>query len=189
MELSLLEVQRLLESNWPTDTLPEIMAYSQRDERWRNDLMMTVTIGGYGCAMTCCAMLASQFDPNITPQTLNKFLRNNGGYTSDNRIYWSKVSELIPQLKYETYVKWTYTPADVDFVLSEIDKQPVILQVDFKPQTVYPDMHFVLAIAHNTSDIEIIDPWDGSKTKLLERYALDNWDLKRAIYSIVIYEH
>ena len=133
-------------------------------------------------------MLASQFDINVTPQILNKFLRSNNGYTPNNEIYWAKVSELTPQLQFQNYVKWRAIPADMDMVTNELELHPVILQVDFKPLTEnYLDTHFVVATGYTGTDIDIIDPWDGTKTQLLKRYALSNWNLARAIFAMVIY--
>lgn len=165
-----------------------IKSYSQRDSLWRNDLMVNSTIGAVGCAMTCCAMLGSQFDSTVTPKTLNQYLRKNNGYTNDNCIYWSKVSEFIPQLKYKNYYTWRDKPADIDFILNELSKRPVIIQVDFYPGGNL-NTHFVLATSYTEGDITIIDAWDGVETKLLQRYALTDWSLARAIYAMVTYEY
>ncbi|MFA5166551.1 MAG: papain-like cysteine protease family protein [Candidatus Paceibacterota bacterium] len=165
----------------------EIVAYSQRDERWRSDIMVTSTIGGMGCAITACAMLGSQYNPGITPKSLNAYLKDNGGYTSDNRVYWAKVTGLVPELKFTNYYKWQDIKANLPLVLEELAKHPVILQVDFRPGGEL-DTHFVLALSSDGQDIEIIDPWDGAKTKLLQRYAKEGWNLERAVYAMVVYD-
>ena len=43
-----------------------------------------------------------------------------------------------------------------------------------------------LTLQDNT--YQTIDPWDGIQTKLLRRYALADWNLKRAIYAMVVYD-
>jgi hypothetical protein len=164
-----------------------IIAYSQRDDRWKNDLMVTATVGGQGCAITACAMLGNQYNPNITPKSLNAFLRTNNGYTPDNRVYWAAVGKLIPEMKFTHYYKWQDIRANLPLVLEELAKHPVILQVDFRPGGDL-DTHFVLALSGNEVDIDIIDPWDGARTKLLQRYAKEDWDLERAIYAMVVYD-
>ena len=152
-----------------------------------NDIMQNKTIGQVGCAMTCCAMLASQFDKSITPKTFNEFLRNNHGYVDYNLILWSKLTQLMPQIKFTDYEKWEYTLADMNYVQETVSKHPTILRVDFRPGGAL-DSHFVLALSMQDNDINIIDPWDGAHTKLLRRYVLDNWNLARAIYAMVVYE-
>jgi hypothetical protein len=167
--------------------LGQVAPYSQRDNRWKDDLMITSTIGQVGCAMVCCAMLGSQYYTSLTPKTLNDYLRNNSGYTNGNLIYWAKVSGLIPELQFRDYKKWQNVEADLPYVISELEKHPVILQVDFRPGGAL-DTHFVLALSYADNDIDIIDPWDGVQTKLLRRYALADWNLKRAIYAMVVYD-
>jgi ABC-type bacteriocin/lantibiotic exporter with double-glycine peptidase domain len=186
MKLTLKQVQNILKENWPQEITTDIVAYSQRNEKWRNHLMINRTVGSVGCAITCCAMLATQFDKNVTPASLNSFLRNNSGYTNDNCIYWAKLSEFVPQIKFRNYYTWRNSKADINLVLSELKNQPVLLQVDFYPGG-YLNSHFVLATHHENDDIAIIDPWDGSRTKLLQRYAVNGWSLERAIYAMVLY--
>jgi hypothetical protein len=132
-------------------------------------------------------MLSSQHYTSLTPKTLNDYLRNNSGYTNGNLIYWAKVSGLIPELQFRDYKKWQNIEADLPHIISELEKHPVILQVDFRPGGAL-DTHFVLALRYTDNDIDIIDPWDGSQTKLLRRYALADWNLKRAIYAMVVYD-
>lgn len=165
----------------------QIIPYSQRDSRWSNDVMVTATIGNQGCAITACAMLGSQYNTGITPKSMNAYLKSNGGYTSDNRVYWAKVTGLVPELVFKNYYTWRETGADMPLVLSELAKHPVVIQVDFHPGGGL-NTHFVLALSSDGNDIDILDPWDGAKTKLLQRYALDDWDLARAVYAMVVYE-
>lgn len=165
----------------------QIVAYSQRDDRWKNDIMVTATIGGQGCAITACAMLGSQYNTLITPKSFNAFLKNNNGYTPDNCVYWAKLGEIVPELKFTDYYKWQDIKANLPLVLEELAKHPVILQVDFRPGGEL-DTHFVLALSSDGKDVDIIDPWDGAKTKLLQRYAKDDWDLERAVYAMVVYD-
>jgi hypothetical protein len=189
--LSLDEVIKLLEDSWPKKDTVEInfKQYSQRDSRWRNDRLgeSKYTIGSAGCAMTVATMLATQVE-DINPKEMNTWLSNHNGYTHDGRLWWKKVSERVKKLSFEKYVKWTTTPADMDMIYSELEDHPVILRVDFVPNTSKLDSHFVVAYGKTDNDLLIVDPIDGSKTKLLERYAEEDWDLARAIYALVVYE-
>ena len=75
----------------------------------------------------------------------------------------------------------------MSYVQESVSKRPTILRVDFRPGGAL-NSHFVLALSMQDNDINIIDPWDGAHTKLLQRYALSNWNLERAIYAMVVYE-
>lgn len=162
----------------------EIVAYSQRDSRWASDLMMgSNTIGGWGCAMVACAMLASRNDATVTPKTLNQYLKAHNGYTEDNRLIWASV----PGLQFKDYHVWRDIEANIPLFLEEVAKHPVIIQVDFRPGGEL-NTHFVLALSSDGNDVDILDPWDGAKTKLLKRYAVSNWNLARAIYAMAVYE-
>lgn len=168
--------------------IQQIISYSQRDDRWKTDLMMgNNTIGGWGCAMACGVMLISQFNPEVTPKTLNQWLKQNNGYTSDNRLVWSKITEFEPRVQFVNYHLWRNIAANIPLLIEKLQVSPHIIQVDFRPGGAL-DTHFVLALSSDSNDIDIIDPWDGSHTKLLQRYALSTWDLSRAVYAMVDYE-
>jgi GH25 family lysozyme M1 (1,4-beta-N-acetylmuramidase) len=67
---------------------------SQRDPRWNSKILGATgyyTIGQYGCAMTCVAMLlkwVNESNPNIDPKILNDWLNSHNGYTNDDDIKW-----------------------------------------------------------------------------------------------------
>ena len=81
----------------------------------------------------------------------------------------------------------TRAAADMRVIYEQLAQGPIIALVDFKPATSALDTHFVLAIAVQGRDLAIIDPWDGSRTRLLQRYAKTTWDLARAVYGIQVY--
>ena len=74
----------------------------------------------------------------------------------------------------------------MELVRLELMRSLVIAEVDFIPPTARFNQHFVIieSFTADGDDMHIADPWDGARTKLLERYALDHWDLQRAIYGL-----
>jgi hypothetical protein len=69
---------------------------SQTDAAWMNDALgtsTTDTIISSGTAMTAAAMLLSAAVPEITPKSLNVWLRDNGKYISGNLFAWSSIDD------------------------------------------------------------------------------------------------
>ena len=63
--------------------------YSQKDSRWSTSRMgsrRSTSIGRSGCVLSCLSMLlnAEASNPQITPEDLNNWLRQNGGYAGNN---------------------------------------------------------------------------------------------------------
>ncbi len=176
----------------PAPAPVEITAYSQRDARWRADTMggTTQTIGSYGCAMVCAAMVHSKGKSvSATPQYMNAYLTKHGGYNIVNHneahLAWDRLPGLYRELIWLGRKDWVGVPvpqSELDALIDKLLDHPVILWVDFYPGGGF-NTHFVLGTGvTGGGDIEIIDPWDGARTRLLERYARNDWDLTRAIY-------
>lgn len=160
--------------------------YSQRDPRWSGDLLgySSLTIGGYGCALTSAAMLAAIVDPSINPGSLNKRLQDAGGFSS-GYINWGKVAEIVPGLDYVAGPDWQLVPADIEQVFSALALGPVVIWVDYYPATAQQDSHFVIAYAKNgDDDVWIVDPWNGQTCSLKAVYAQQTWNLARAVYGM-----
>lgn len=110
--------------------------YSQRDWRWSWKKLGTssVTIGGYGCAITALGTLA-----NKQPDQVNELLKNNMGFLQQNLVIWAQACKLLGlEWKGQTSKPITW---------------PCIAQVRGNG---FP-MHFVVWLGNN----QIIDPWDG----------------------------
>ena len=72
--------------------------FSQGDERWKQEQLgnsRRSTIGRSGCVLSCLSMLlnAEASNPRITPDGLNDWLRQNGGY-SGNLMKWQIPGEI-----------------------------------------------------------------------------------------------
>lgn len=129
-----------------------IQPLSQRDTRWKDRLLgnsQTSTIGGYGCTISCVAMLAG-----LTPDEVNEKLKKVSGF-KDDLIIWAKIKEAIPWLEFE----WRGYEYDNDRVLKAIEANGACLvEVDFDGKIATPkDSHWVLY----TGNKQMADPWTG----------------------------
>jgi ABC-type bacteriocin/lantibiotic exporter with double-glycine peptidase domain len=134
---------------------------SQRDARWSAEKIgkSLITIGRYGCTLTCLSMLSSYFGGYRTPAALARGL----SFTSGGLIIWSSMPKLLP-FKLE---KRLYSRNDDEIMKSLKDaKRAVILQVD--------GFHWVVALSKIpfTKHYRIGDPWTGKKSTTLSYKAI-----------------
>jgi len=169
-----------------------LVRYSQQDPRWKDERLGggRDTIGHIGCALTSVAMYASGWGFNETPGTLNRKLKDVGGYVHQ-AIVWGAITKLYPQIKCTGLTICGDTPAPLtDITASLAGGQPVIVEVDFSPagglQT-----HWVLLHKRLGDDYLMLDPWpypvDQDEVTLLERFGHGR-KLERAIKAIAWYQ-
>lgn len=122
-----------------------IIAYSQRDKRWKDIKLGTsdTTIGGYGCTITCISMIIG-----TTPDVANERLKAVNGYAQGNLVIWDKLAEAFPGIKIKRV--WSYDNVDV---LANVPN--VLVEVDGKPIGGY--RHWVVYIGNK----RLVDPWTG----------------------------
>jgi len=166
-----------------------LRAFSQRNPRWATELMLPSarTIGGSGCAMVSTCSIATQVDCTLTPLELNRRLSANGGYTAGGLLYWRKVEEAVPGLRFVAYHTWRTTPkpdADMTLIRAALERGPCVIQIDHIPGGDL-DTHFVVGLRMLDDDVEIIDPWYGDTTTLKTRY----WrgSLSQSIFALAEY--
>lgn len=169
---------------------PQLTAYSQRDPRWKDDVYAGgKTFGQAGCYVVCVAMIASVANYELTPPEVAEKLRDVGCFEGPNLSYPQNIPQALPRLAYGGTIDWRKKRADIDRLQTELNYGPTIVEVEFNPGGTQPpdDQHFVVAeklVSNGAAELLITDPWDGAATRLLERYALDHWDLGRAIYGL-----
>ena len=126
---------------------------SQRDSRWAAEKLGTsyVTVGRYGCTITCLSMLSGYFKSFKTPRFLAKYLK----YTRDGLIIWSSMPYVLPF----RLDKRLYRQDDIEIKKSLDDPdKAVILQVD--------NFHWVVCLGVYRFApwiYRIADPWTGKK--------------------------
>lgn len=166
---------------------------SQRDPKWKDQKLggSNLTLGSSGCAVTAVAMLLSGWGYPETPETLNKKLKNNGGFMGA-AIVWGAVSSLYPKVRYKNLIICRDSNAPLEEIRNSIEAgQPVLLEIDFSPQTGL-QTHWVVAYARAGNDFLVLDPYpypaeEGQTVVLGQRYAHGK-HLRDAISAVVWYE-
>ncbi len=167
--------------------------FSQRDARWRRDVLghpgSPVTIGSWGCLLTCFAMLARAYGHDTDPARLNAAMRASGGFWNNYYVSWNALQTVYGNIRFEG--KEQPGPG----LISRIDASlaarcPVPVQVDRTPQTRYNDndQHWVLVLAREGDDYLINDPidLDPVPASLLERYGRQR-NLGASVLSALFY--
>jgi len=164
-------------SIWVGNTEPEIIEsldvplFSQKDSKWAFDKLGTssVTIGAYGCLITSVAMICDWYGKETDPSKINKDLIDVNGYASDNLLKFDAITTIYPDIvvDWESYLS-NPTEKQIDAVLNRAI--PVIVQVDYKPDTPALDQHWVVVIGKDEKGYLIVDSIDG-EIVYLSRYA------------------
>ena len=166
---------------------------SQQDPQWKSTKIgsSNETIGHVGCAVTSVAMLLSGHGYPETPASLNKKLKDRGGFV-DAAIIWGAVSSIYPPIVTKPLILCRDTDAPLAQINAAIAAgQPVIVEVDSSPAAGL-QTHWVVLYAKKSSDYLMLDPWpyppeSGKEVLLTSRYSHAK-PLKRAITAVVMYE-
>lgn len=171
-------------TNAPPLTVYEMALYSQRDARWRDrEFAGGMTFGQAGCYVACVAMVISRAGYIDDPPLVAGKMAAAGCFSGAYLAYPERIITCYPKILYAGALDWRNKPADLGRLKAELAKGPVICEVDFTPGGVL-NQHFVVVERFTTddADLEIADPWDGSRTRLMQRYALANWNVARALF-------
>jgi len=182
-------LERLLETLRGEGPSPEMTLYSQRDPRWKDEFYAGgLTFGQAGCYVCCVALIASLAGYDYGPPTMAEILREAECFAGGQLLWPERVTALLLYLRWDGRADWRDVPADLERLARELEQGPVIIETEFRPGGDMPpqDQHFVVAEEFTASgdDLLIADPWDGTYTRLLERYALNHWDVARAVYGM-----
>ncbi|MDX1665426.1 MAG: NBR1-Ig-like domain-containing protein, partial [Candidatus Promineifilaceae bacterium] len=151
--------------------------YSQRDERWEKTQLGTgaETIGGWGCLMTCYAMMLYSYGLKLTPDALNERLCGLGSAGFDGSIVqFAAPPRLVPQLKLGRNMRSWRTPElpwtvwTGEDPIQRIDTSlakgyTVLAQVDMGPNDAYNatnEQHWVILVSRTPAgdDYLMLDP-------------------------------
>src|SRR5579864_8322275 len=138
-----------------------VPVYGQRAARWSHQPLGTDpvdTIGSSGCALTAAAMVQAGFGYPITPEALNRWLTDHGGYVQNDLLLWRTavgptggavrwkwlhVPGIVPQLRTDDQdVNDTPTAAIAE---QELDSGNLVV-VEVR---LYGGMHFVVLTGHH----------------------------------------
>jgi len=181
-------VAAILEAEQAPPT-PTMALLSQRDARWRDVVYANGrTIGTNGCYVVSVAMIASLAGYTDEPPEVARKLREAGCFVGGDLRYLARVPKAYPKLVCGGLVNWHGGDADLVRLRAELEHGPVILEVDCHPGGTPPptDAHFCIAESFTADglDLNIADPWDGTRLELLARYALKSWDLGDAVWGM-----
>ncbi len=141
--------------------------YGQRDARWANIKMGTTTdtIGGYGCLITCIAIMVDAFDypkNQAKPVDVNTWLTKNGGYTGGDLVIWSAV----PRITGSILAQGTAYSGNIAEVANYLNKGNCLCICEVRMNGY---MHFVLGYKAKGGDVWVHDPWTNTQ-KLLSSF-------------------
>lgn len=126
----------------------------------------TTNIKADGCLGTNITMMLKYLGLDIDPIKLFTWLKANGGL-SGNLFVWASVEKLLPGLKFVG----KYTGARWDIVDESLArKMPCFLHVDYDGATSLVEQHWVMPIGKQGASYIAIDPKDGARIKLEDRY-------------------
>jgi hypothetical protein len=130
----------------------KLVPLSQRDPRWRDVKLgfSTLTIGGYGCYITCLAMITGK-----TPIEVNDILRAAGCFFKDK----SGQMALLDSTKAAKALGIGFLGIQYD-INKEPSWMPNIKEVDMSPAP-GKQQHFVVRFKDTDGKKKIIDPWTG----------------------------
>jgi hypothetical protein len=192
----------------PPKRLEQYDVMGQRDPQWSGHLLgnsATSTIGGYGCLVTCMAILAG-----CRPDRMNDGLRASGGFQSEPRGGYMAYAGFTTALEKASAIygkrRVTFSFMSQKIQAASIKPagwlqkltdwmaagRPAIIEVDMNIKTTAQEQHFVVGLPGSTArSVEIIDPWDkvgteyGKRQPLLPEYG-DK--LENAVWRYILYE-
>jgi len=148
---------------------------SQQDPRWKNKHLghETITIGKWGCLLTCMAMVANGFGAEETPETLNDRLKGAGGFIGA-LVIPAAMPRVVAGVRFANYIPCENQPAPMAEINAALAAgKPVIVEVDYSPAHGLQN-HWVVLYDRKGDDYLIHDPWpfpvENKEVLLTSRY-------------------
>ncbi|MBN1679873.1 MAG: C39 family peptidase [Anaerolineae bacterium] len=173
----------------------DVPHFSQRYKNWRNMRLghpgSPVTIGSWGCLLTCFSMTAQVFGHRVTPNELNNLMQRHDGFFNGYFTRWDALSRVFSDITFGS--KEDQHPTIVTRIDASLaNRIPVPVLVDRTPRTRYNDndQHWVLVVARNgDNDYWIYDPidLDPEPVSLMEKYGRADDVLRSAVLSAIFY--
>lgn len=172
----------------------EIVAFSQRDERWAGQQLGEgkLTIGQAGCLLSAVASLLASWGQDTDPGRLNDFVQRSYGFVDGNLFVFASVDGLA--CRFVEFVDCETVPAPVAKLQAAVASgRGVVCCVDATPGGPV-DKHWVwlyaVGEAAQSAGWQIVDPWrrPGYERIDLGSYLASGWDVARGIFAAAIYE-
>jgi hypothetical protein len=130
------------------------------DPAWKNKKLGndTITIGKFGCLLTCMAMVANSYGFKETPETLNDKMKAVGGFQGA-LVIPATMPNALPGIIYRNFIQCRNQPAPVVEIDAALNAgKPVIVEVDYSPAQGLQN-HWVVLYERQGKDYLIRDPW------------------------------
>lgn len=179
-----LSLVALVTSAAPATANLAVPVLGQRAARWAHQGLGSDpvdTIGSAGCALTAAAMVQAGFGYPITPDTLNGWLTQHGGYVQNDLLLWrTAVGPTGGGVRW----KWMHVPGMVaqlrtdDQDVNDLPSAAIVRQeldaghLVVAEVRLYGGMHFVVLTGHRGDIFYINDPWFADRTTLQGRYGV-----------------
>lgn len=155
---------------------------------WSNKLYSptgSLTFCKAGCLVCSTAAQAAHADYDVNPISFAHAIANQGAFQGNYlqhptaitraypRLLWHKANDPTfwsPRYKRKetSFINWRERPADLELLQTLLNKQPIVLEVDYDPQDDDIDQHFVLAYEYIpdpqgglNDDLKVMDPMAG----------------------------
>ncbi|MEA3350008.1 MAG: SH3 domain-containing protein, partial [Chloroflexota bacterium] len=189
---------------WRTDgffylmevTVFETKALYQNDQKWKNVKLghdKKETIGTWGCLLTSMTMVANGFGFDETPESLNRKLKNAGGFQGA-LVIPATLPSVCPGIVYKSYQPCENNPAPIGQIDAALAAgMPVIAQVDWSPKAGL-QTHWLLLYGKEGDRYLMKDPYRYSgdapdkKLYLTDRYKHSGKNPARAITGVVWFQ-
>lgn len=145
--------------------------YCQKSEAWENNWLgfSKLRFSDYGCLLCAYASTLAYFGKDINPATLNEVLKRAKAFNGA-LITGRKFANQF-NFKFHGLEEYENNPAPIDLIKDRLKKGwPTIIRVDYNPQTVKRDDHFVTVIGDTAKDLIISDSLFGEERYLCETY-------------------
>ncbi len=160
----------------PKEKTMQIPVFSQRDPRWKDQKLGAdahSTIGEFGCLLTDMAMVAACYGFDVTPKSLNRKMKQVGGFQGAF-IIPARLPAALPGMLFQDYRRCRNQPAPLGEIDAALESgQPVIVEVDYAPRSGLQS-HWVVLSERRGSDYLIRDPWpyppEEGEATLLSRF-------------------
>ena len=175
------------------------LIYSQFDARWAQVLLgfntqQPYNIYNYGCLITSQCTILKYFGIDITPDQLNQKYKDNKAFAPGGGNYaWGSLPKLFTNIT-ENLVNTPdlLTDAQIAEIKAAIDqKLLVMIQLDYNPQTVANETHYVVITGYNPTDendFTIADPLGGKSHSLKDYLGWFKPNARKTISQYIIYK-
>lgn len=171
------------------DVILDVEPLSQRDARWGNHILgqatgHTKTIGNWGCLLTGLTVMGQYL--NLTdrmPDAENDHYVMMGAFSAQYIQPGALKTAYPSEVEYHGYM--TRGNSEMRPKIREwLDMGiPVPARVDFHPDTLPQDQHWVLLVGYKgDTDFWMMDPWVGDITTVNSRYGIVDSDVLEAIF-------